>query len=362
MRGGEKVLEALCELYPDADLYTHVYDPEAVSPTIRRHLIRTTLIDKLPRAKRMYQSYLPLMPFALEQLDLRAYDLVISSESGPAKGVLTLPETLHVCYCHTPMRYLWSMYQDYLSETSGLKKLMFRLLAGGLRRWDLAAAARVDRYIANSTAVAGRISKYYRREAAVIFPPVDVAAFKTAPAEDFYLVLGQLVSYKRADMAVEAFTRMGKRLVVIGEGEQLDHLKRIAGPTVEVMGGQPFDVVKDRIARCKALVFPGEEDFGIVPLEAMAAGKPVIAYAKGGALDTVIDGKTGLHVHDQTVDGFVQAVERLEAAPEMFDPDVLRAHAEGFGRDRFKTEVRTFIEDAWSRHRASLRGGTIPLR
>lgn len=358
MRGGEKVLEALCELYPDADIYTHVHAPEKISDALNRHQIKTSLIQKLPFAQRMYQSYLPFMPFALEQLDLRDYDLVISSESGPAKGVLTQPDTLHICYCHTPMRYLWNMYQDYLAQSSKVKRLIFRLLAGGLRRWDLAAAQRVDRYIANSGAVASRIRKFYRRDASVIFPPVDISAFTPAPAEDFYLVLGQLVTYKRADVAVEAFTKMGKKLVVIGEGEQKALLERIAGPTVEVMGSQPFEVVKDRLARCKALIFPGEEDFGIVPLEAMASGKPVIAYAKGGALDTVIDGKTGIHVADQTVDGFTQAVQALEANPEQFDPQVLRAHAESFDKEKFKAQISAFISDALADHRAAMRGET----
>jgi len=362
MRGGEKVLEAIAELYPDADIYTHVHDPAAVSPALNRHRVHTTLIARLPRASRMYQSYLPFMPFALEQLDLRGYDLVISSESGPAKGVLTLPETLHVCYCHTPMRYLWSMYQDYLEGTSGLKKLAFRLLAGGLRRWDYVSAARVDRFIANSTAVADRIQKYYRRDATVIFPPVDVTAFDPAPAEDFYLVLGQLVPYKRADIAVAACNRLGRKLVVIGEGEQRAHLEKIAGPTVTVMGSQSFDVVKDRLARCRALLFPGEEDFGIVPLEAMAAGKPVIAYAKGGALDTVVDGKTGIHVADQDVDAFARAIETFEADPDRFDPAALRHHADAFNRARFQAEIQAFIADAWARHHASPRVGTNPPR
>jgi glycosyltransferase involved in cell wall biosynthesis len=293
MRGGERVLEALCELYPDADIFTHVYAPERISETIRRHRVRTTLINKLPYAHRLYQSYLPLMPFALEQLDLRAYDLVISSESGPAKGVLTRQDALHICYCHTPMRYAWNMYQEYREGMSGLKRSAMSVLLHKIRQWDVTAAARVDYFVANSHNVARRIRKYYRRDAMVIPPPVDLDRFGVAAftsADGFYLCIGQLIPYKQVGLAITAFNRLGRRLVVIGEGKQRDQLGKLAGSTITFLGRVDNTILRDYYARCRALVFTAEEDFGIVPLEAMAAGKAVIADGKGGALETVTPG------------------------------------------------------------------------
>jgi glycosyltransferase involved in cell wall biosynthesis len=345
MRGGEKVVEAICELFPEADIFTHVYDRAAVTDTIRRHHVYTTFISKLPRAARLYQSYLPLMPLALEQLDLRDYDLVISSESGPAKGVIVSPETLHICYCHTPMRYVWDMYHDYLQVAGRIKRLFMRPVMHYLRIWDLAAASRVDHFIANSRHVAARIKRHYRRESDIIHPPVDTWAF--TPSEklgDFYLMVGQLVPYKRADIAVEAFNRMGKKLVVIGDGGRQAYLKKIAGPTTALLGRQPFQVIRDHFARCRALIFPGEEDFGIVPVEAMASGRPVIAFGKGGALETVIDGITGIFFHQQTPQSLIEAVERFEQMETSFSPERIVHHARKFDRENFKEKMRKSIE------------------
>ncbi len=337
MRGGEKVLEELLELFPDADIFTHVVRPEALPETLRRRTIKTTFIASLPGAARHYQKYLPLMPMALEQLDLRGYDLVISSESGPAKGVITDADAVHVCYCHSPMRYLWNMYQDYRESTGSLMRLLMAPVFHRLRIWDVTSSARVDHFIANSTAVAQRIRKYYRREAIVIPPPVACETFSIAAPQDFYLCCGQLVAYKKIELAVEAFNRMGKKLVVIGAGERLDAVRKLAGPSVTVMGAQPFAVLKDHLERCRALVFPGEEDFGIVPVEAMASGRPVIAFDKSGVRDSVVDGKTGILFEPQTVEGLIAAVTRFEASAASFDPAAIAAHAAQFDRAHFRT-------------------------
>ncbi len=359
MRGGESVVEALCELYPQADLYTHVVKPEALSDRLRSHTIRTTFVGRLPGAVRHYQKYLPLMPLALEQLDLRGYDLVISSECGPAKGVFTLPSTLHVCYCHSPMRYVWDMYWDYLDAVPRPLRLLTRLLFHYLRSWDLESAFRVDHFVANSDFVAQRIRNHYRRESDVIHPPVNTAAFKLVDRQkDYYLVLGQLVRYKRADLAVEAFTRLQKPLVVIGDGEQMAELRRKAGPTVRILGRKPFEVIREHYAHCRALIFPGEEDFGIVPVEAMASGRPVIAYGRGGALETVVEGKTGVFFDEQTPDSLISAVQRFEAMEDRFDPAEIRRHAEGFDRTVFKRKFAALVDELLERGQTGV--STLP--
>jgi glycosyltransferase involved in cell wall biosynthesis len=345
MRGGEKVVEALCEMYPQADIFTHVYVPEMVSDRIRQHRIIPTFINALPRAARMYKTYLPLMPLALEQLDLRGYDLVISSESGPSKGIIPPSEALHVCYCHTPMRYIWNMYHDYRSGAGRLTRLMMPPLSHYLRMWDVTSAARVDSFVANSTTVARRIRRYYGVDSTVIHPPVDTSAFSVAPPaelDDYYLMAGELVSYKRPDLAVRAFNDMKLKLVVIGGGEMLDELRRIAGPTVTIMGSQPFEILKQHYARCRALIFPGEEDFGMVPVEAMASGRPVVAFGRGGATETVADGISGVFFAEQTVEAISAAVRRLASLD--IDPAKITAHANQFGREQFFRKMRAHID------------------
>jgi len=345
-RGGERVLRAIADLFPGCDIYTHVFDPEIIAEHFPHNAVRGTFISRLPMARRYYQQYLPLMPMALEQLDLSQYDLVISSESGPAKGVVLGPETLHVCYCHTPMRYVWDMYHEYRSQSGALTRFLMTPVMHRLRQWDQSSAQRVDHYVANSRFVAQRIKKYYRREATVIHPPVEVADFTVAAgSENFYLSVGQLVAYKRTELLVRAFNANGKRLVIIGEGECLSRLRKLAHSNVELMGWQPNAIIRDFYARCRAVMFPGVEDFGIVPLEAMATGKPVIAYAKGGALETVIDGLTGSLFESQSVDGIVAAVDRFETMWECFDSGLIRAQAERFSTDRFKSEFRAHIDD-----------------
>lgn len=347
MRGGEKVVEALGRLYPQADIFTHVYVPEAVSDELRAHRIQTSFIAKLPRADRHYKSYLPLMPLALEQLDLRGYDLIISSESGPAKGIVTPEGAIHICYCHSPMRYIWNMYHDYRESAGKFAKLAMPLMTHYLRTWDESSAARVDYFLANSSTVAARIRRYYRRESEVIHPPVAVNDFAPVPASergDYHLMVGELVRYKRPDIAVRAFNAMKRPLVVIGGGEMLAELKAIAGPTVHLLGPQPFAQLRHHYARCRGLIFPGEEDFGIVPVEAMASGRPVVAFGKGGATETVIDGLTGVHFHDQSVEALIAATERMDEID--FDPDALVAHAQRFNPDRFAMQVSAAINAA----------------
>ncbi len=363
MRGGEKVLEALCEMYPDADIFTHVHIPGAVSPTIERHRITTSFVSRLPKASSRYQTYLPVMPLALEHIDLRGYDLVISSESGPAKGIIPPADAVHVCYCHSPMRYAWNMYHDYRERTSVLRRLVMPPLLHFVRNWDINSASRVHEFAANSQTVARRINSYYHRDAQVVFPPVDTEAFaRVADAHvgDYHLMVGELVRYKRPDLAVQAFNRMGRRLVVIGGGEMLAEIAEMAGPTVEVLGPQKFATLRYHYAHSKALLFPGEEDFGIVPVEAMASGRPVIAYGRGGATETVVDGVTGTFFDEQTVESIVDAVERLDRMH--LDPAAAVSHAAGFGRERFKRQMAAVIDDAVLRHGHDRRNGPLATR
>lgn len=345
MRGGEKVIEALCEMYPQADIFTHVYVPEMVSDRIRQHRIFPTFINALPRAARMYKTYLPLMPLALEQLDLSGYDLIISSESGPSKGIVAPPHALHVCYCHTPMRYIWNMYHEYRKSAGWVTRVMIPPLTHYLRIWDVTSAARVDSFVANSATVARRIHRYYGANSIVIYPPVDTNAFSVAAPselEDYFLMAGELVSYKRPDLAVRAFNEMKLKLIVIGGGEMIDEIRRLAGPTVTVLGAQPLGVLKQHYARCRALIFPGEEDFGMVPVEVMASGRPVVAFGRGGATETVAKGTSGVFFEEQTVEAISSAVRSLASIE--IDPEKIAAHASQFGRDQFFQKMRAHID------------------
>ncbi len=354
MSGAEKVLEALCELYPEADIYTHVYDPTNISDLIKKHKIKTTFINKLPGARNYYKNYLPLMPYALEQLDLSEYDLIISCESGPTKGIVPNPDSLHVCYCHSPMRYVWDMYHEYTKHKHILLKPIHSYFIHKLKIWDHSTASRVDLFIANSSFVSRRIKKYYRRDSMVLPPPVDIDNFETsAEIGDYYLWLGRFVQYKRPDIAVEAFNKSGKKLIMIGGGEETERLKEQANENIEIMGFQPFDVIKTMLAGCKALVFPGIEDAGIIPVEAMASGRPVIAFNKGGLKDTIIDGKTGLFFNEQTATGLAAAVEEFEAKKDMFDSQFIAEHAKSFSKHNFKVKFKQIVDAQLAMHRSS---------
>jgi glycosyltransferase involved in cell wall biosynthesis len=339
MRGGERVLERLIRLFPEADIYTHVYDPGAVSELIRSRPVRTTFIDKLPGARRHYQKYLPLMPLALEELDLSGYDLVICSEAGPAKGVITAPDALQICYCHSPMRYLWDQYPAYRAAAGPLVRPFMPWMFHGLRQWDTTSAARVDQFVANSRFVQKRIAKAYRRESVVVHPPVDTdlyrAADTVADIEPRWLWVGQMTPYKRADLAVEAFNALGLPLLMVGDGEMAKEVRRKAGPNITIVPRMSFDDLRRAYARCRALVYTAEEDFGIVPVEAMASGRPVLAYGVGGALDTVEAGATGLFFTQQTSQSLIDGIERMEAWAPHFDPRAAVASARRFSPERF---------------------------
>ena len=352
-RGGEKVLEALCELYPQADIYTHVYNEEAfASSVISTHTVKTTFISKLPRAIKSYQSYLPLMPMALEELDLNGYDLVISSESGPAKGVIPPPGVPHICYCHSPMRYAWDMYHAYKGKAGWLKRKLMPPLMHYLRRWDQANSQQVSYFVANSAFVAKRIWSYYRRDATVIHPPVSFDDFEVADKKDtYYLLLGQLVGYKKADLAVHAFNESGKQLIVVGEGEQYAELTKLAKDNVKILGRQSFDDIKCMLAQAQALIFPGVEDFGIVPLEAMASGTPVIAFKQGGATETVVDGVSGLFFNEQTVKSLNAAVYDFERNSSIFDAETIRNYVKKFDKQRFKDEFKQFADNVLNEYK-----------
>jgi glycosyltransferase involved in cell wall biosynthesis len=351
MRGGEKVLEALCRMFPQAEIFTHVYDPERTSPLIRSHKIHTTSIAGLPFAKKLYQKYLPLMPLALEDLDLTGFDLVISSEAGPAKGVIAPPDALHLCYCHSPMRYIWDQYHVYNRSAGLLTRAVMPHIAHKLRIWDVTSAARVDGFIANSRHVEQRINSYWRREAQVVHPPVAVGDFGPAQGSEqlgnFYLWAGELAPYKRPDIAIEAFNRLGLPLVVIGGPEKTERqLAKKANQNIRFLGHVPFDKLRRYLASCKALIFPGEEDFGILPVEAMASGRPVIAYGRGGALDTVIDRRTGLLFPEQTTDCLEAAVRSFEQEGlDRLPACDLIAHARQFSEDHFRAGILRALSD-----------------
>lgn len=356
MRGGEKVVELLCDLFPQADIFTLVYDPSAISEKINRHKITPSFIQKLPLGVKKYQQYLPLHPIAIEQFDLSKYDLVISSESGIAKGVILPPEVCHVCYCHSPIRYIWNMYHAYKKDLGFVKRVLWAVVSNYMRVWDYANAQRVDFYIANSGNVKQRVKRYYGQRAEVIHPPVDFNKFKVQQPEDFYLFVGQLNPYKKADLAVKTFRNLGKKLVVIGDGPQRKKLESVGGHYITFMGKQPDHVLVDYYSRCKAFIFPGEEDFGITPLEAMASGKPVIAYKKGGALETVVDSETGIFFKDQTEASLRDAIEKLES--KHWDPQKIRNHAKMFDLAIAKEKLKECIMGKYASFHDDLSGIT----
>ena len=332
-RGGEKVLEALCRLFPDADIFTLFYEPEKVSPLIRSRNVKASFLNPL---RRWHRSLLGLMPMALESFDLRGYDLVISSESGPAKGVITSSSTRHVCYCHTPMRYVWELYPDYRHEfhRGKVMQMLMTPLTNYLRLWDAATALRVDKFIANSRNVKRRIWKTYRRKASVVYPPVRIAEFYSRPSQDYFLAVSEMVSYKRLDQAVRVFARNGRRLKIVGDGPEYRNLRKIARPNIELCGRVPDPELKELYARCTALIVPGEEDFGMTMVEAMASGKPVIALGRGGAPEIVRSG-CGLLYRDPSEDCLEAALGVFDDRQSGFVPEYSQRQASRFSEAAF---------------------------
>lgn len=334
--GAERVLVELHGMFPEAPIYTSVYDPSGLPDFMQGWDVRPSFLQRVPFARRRHQWFLPLMPLAFEQFDLREYDLVLTTNSACAKGVITRPDAVNLCYCHTPSRYLWDLYHEYTRDHRG--RALIAPLAHWLRLWDRLAADRVDHFIANSNEVAARISKHYRRGAEVVYPPVDVERFTPngKHPEDFYLAVSRLVPYKRIDLAIEACNRLGRRLLVVGDGPERRRLEALAGPTIEFLGKRADEDLADLYARCRALIFPGHEDFGIVPVEVQAAGRPVVAYGRGGAAETVVDGVTGVLFERQSFAEVSRALERLDRIAPVaeacrrnamrFDAAVFRRH------------------------------------
>ncbi len=376
MGGAENVLERLVELYPGAPVFTTIYGPALMPEAYRRWDIRSTWLDRAPAVHRHHQPYLPLYPPAVESMDFSGYDLILSNKSGFIHGLHHTAEQLHICYCLAPTRYVWD-YGSYAAR-EGFGRWVGWLIEPVIRRlraWDFAAAQRlegwkvgrlegwksevasksatkragVDHFIAISTDIQGRIKKYYGRDSVIIYPPVDTGHFRPLPPGqspgDFYLIVSRLIPYKRIDLAVQALTRLGQRLIIVGDGRDRARLEAMAGPTVEFKGRLPGDEVAGLMARCRAFLFPGFEDFGIAPVEAQAAGRPVIAFGQGGALDTVVEGQTGLFFRQQSVEALIQTIEQFERTS--FDPTAARANAERFSVERFKQQLGDFVAQKW---------------
>lgn len=347
MRGGERVVERLLGLYPQADIFTHVYNPTLVSATVAKAKVTTSFISGLPGSSRFYQYYLPLMPMALEHLDLTGYDLVISSESGPAKGVITAPDSMHVCYCHSPMRYLWDHYHQYRRAANPLIRLAMLPIYHWLRQWDVSSSARIDRLAANSEFVRRRIAKVWRRDAEVIHPPVETSLFTpSTEIDDYYLWVGAMVPYKRPDLAVDAFTANGRPLLMVGQGSMLKQLKARAGPNIRFVDRLDFNALRRSYARARAFVITAEEDFGIAPVEAMASGRPVIAFGRGGALDTVVPERTGVFFDRQEPESLIAAVEEMQEFLRYFDPRDSVAQADLFAPEIFDGRISHLIANS----------------
>ena len=365
MRGGEKVLEELCDLYPEGDIYTLVHCPGTVSPTIERHAIHTSFVQQLPRVRRAYRHYLPLFPLAIRAFDLHGYDLILSSSHCVAKGVRVPRGACHISYVHTPMRYIWDQYEVYFGQDrcrAGVRYAM-RLLRPWLQRFDVTSSRRVHYFVANSRHVAGRIQRCYGRDSTVIHPPLDLNSFSLSHRDEgYYLIVSAFAPYKRVDLAVEAFNTLGAPLRIIGTGQEEVRLTQAAGPNIQLLGWRSDQEVREAYAGCRALIFPGEEDFGIVPLEAMATGKPVIAYSKGGVLETVIPlnspqaaapawssaaAPTGVFFHEQRPEALVEAIRYFESHQHEFHPVDIREHARSFDRQRFRVKIRGFVESRY---------------
>ena len=357
--GGERVVDAIASIFPTADIFTLFLDKQKLSPALYKHKITTSFLDRIPSARRAHRHFLPFYPIAVETLDLRGYDFVISSDSGPMKGVLTDPNSAHICYCHSPMRYLWDGHSAYLRSMSPVTKMIFGLASHYVRNWDYAAAQRVDHFVANSNYVAARIRKYYRRESTVIHPPINTAeSFLASKHEDYYLAVGRLVPYKRTDILIGACRKLGRKLVIVGDGPERKRLEKYPSKNVEFLGELDDLHLRDVYAHCRALLFAADEDFGMVPLEAQCYGRPVIAFGKGGSLETVIGAYmpireqeseadnviTGVFFQQQTAEALVEAILAFEASEEMFVPHHIRLHARKFDTSIFVDHMRKYIK------------------
>ena len=347
MRGGEKVLESLIDIYPNADIYTNVYDKSKISEKIKNQNVFTTFINKIPFSKKYYKYFLPIMPIALFSLNLKKYDLIISSESGPSKGFRKNIKSLHICYCHSPMRYIWDMTDQYLKNMSILKRLVAKFFFPILRIWDVKTASTVDEIIVNSHFVQERVEKFWNRKSFVLAPPVDIDSFKIDydSNKDYYLVLSQLVPYKKVDLAVKAFNKLNKKLLVIGEGDDIERLKAISNDNISFLGWQSDKNKKEYLANSKALIFPGIEDFGIVPIESMASGRPVLAFKKGGSLDYIKHDVNGIFFIEQSIESLIEAVINFENKFNQFDSDEIKKTVYKFDKEIFKTYFSKFVEE-----------------
>jgi glycosyltransferase involved in cell wall biosynthesis len=346
--GAERVLKAFTELYSQAPIYTLIYDEKNTHGIFKGTKIIGSFITRFPFARKKFRWYLPMMVPATESYDLSGYDVVLSDSSGLAKGVLTPPKTLHVCYCHTPTRYLWSEHNEVIDklEKNWFVGRLSQLYRSYLRIWDKLAADRVDYFIANSQFVARRIRKYYHRDSIVINPPVDVTRFSVSPEiGDYYLIISRLRPYKKVDIAVQAFNRLGLPLYIIGYGEEEERLKQIARPNIKFLGNVSDSEVVKYLSHCKAFINPQEEDFGITVIEAMAAGRPVIAYGSGGALESIIPGKTGVFFDEQSWEALADTVIHFKS--EDYDPRTIRAHAENYDISNFKKKINDYLERTW---------------
>ena len=366
MRGGERCLEALCEVFPEAPLYTLFHVQGSVSPNIEGHRIVSSWLTKVPLARKRYRYFLPLFPALIRSFDFRGFDVLISSSHCVAKGIRVPPGGCHISYVHTPMRYVWDRYEDYVANQSASlgARVGLKLFRAPLRRWDVVASQGVYQFIANSHHVADRIKRHYGRTACVIHPPIDWNEFQASEEDEgFYLMVTALAPYKRVDLAIGAANARKFRLVIIGSGQEERSLKKMAGPTVSMLGWQPDEVVRENYRRCRAVLFPGEEDFGIVPLEAMASGKPVIAYGKGGVQETVVPVNppacpnavpgppTGVFFFEQSIPSITKAIEQFESRRKEFRPDIIRAWVQSFDRSRFIHHIRQFVMQQYEQFR-----------
>ncbi|WP_169753804.1 glycosyltransferase family 4 protein [Campylobacter curvus] len=358
--GAEKCVESFTNTWDDFEIFSLIdfLDERDRRAVLKGKMAHTSFIQNLPFAKIKYRNYLPLFPFAIERFDLSEFDLVLSSSHAVAKGVLTNANQLHISYVHTPIRYAWDLYHQYLKESGlehGLKGLLAKYFLHKIRIWDASCANRVDHYIANSRYVARRIKRIYGKDSAVIYPPVDTAKFELKERkDDFYLTASRMVPYKKIDLIVEAFSKSGKRLVVIGDGPDMAKVRSKAAKNIEILGYQNDDVMQETMQRAKAFVFAAEEDFGITPVEAQACGTPVICLGKGGAKETIADMVTGVHFNEQNLPNLLDAVDKFEKNIEIFEPSKIRRHALKFSKERFEREIKEFVEEKYKNFKERL--------